>query len=302
MARFGKGLVTLLVVIAAGVSGDGRAGTGTVPLAENFSRAELVGTVLVTVTGGTLFVLNDSLAQHMGDPWIGDPGPLDRWVTDALYRGPDAGSWLGGVPDLTGATLGPAVAVLFYVGNGATDLVRGTGWTGNPNAVHEMVAFAEAFGATTTLTFTTKLVVGRERPMYALDREPGAEPEPDAYQSFFSGHTSSAFCIAAFAARDLGDWLVSGPLQEAGGISRTLVGRVLPGLVLYGAATVVGVSRIVDQKHYLSDVLTGALVGTAIANGVYARHFDRTGAPRRHATPAITWRVGPGVLEVSGRF
>ena len=274
-----------------------------VPLLENFSPLELTAVSALTATAATLFVFNDRLALQMGDPWFGDPGPLDLAVTNALFLDGDPAPWLGGWPDMAGDTLAPGVAVLYYVGNGVTGAIRGTSLTGSRHAVHEMVAFAEAFSATATLTFTTKLLVGRERPLYALERYPGTTPEPDAYQSFFSGHASTSFCIAAFVTRDVGDWLMSGPLEARSGVPALLLGRLIPGTVLYGAAAVVGISRIVDQKHYLSDVLVGAAVGTVFGNLFYALHFDRSGEPRRrHRALVTTFGFGPASAWVSGRF
>ncbi len=279
-----------------------RADTGAVSLTENFAPPELAAIAALTVTATSLFVLNDHLTAYMGDPWFGEPGPLDLAVTEALYRGENAGPWLGGWPDTMGDTIAPGLAVAYYVTNGMTAAIRGRGATGNQNAVHELMAFAEAFSATTTLTFATKLLVGRERPLYALDRNPGADLAPDAFQSFFSGHTSTSFCIAAFASRDLGDWLLAGPLEGSSRAARVLLGRVTPGLVFYGAAAVVGLSRIIDQKHYLSDVLVGASVGAALGNGVYALHFDGRGNPRHRQPVALSFGLGPGHAWLQGRF
>jgi membrane-associated phospholipid phosphatase len=122
--------------------------------------------------------------------------------------------------------------------------------------------------------------------------------------SFFSGHATSSFTIAAFVNRDLGDWLVVRPLASSHPAVKIVVGRVLPAAGRHGVATLVGVSRIVDQAHYLSDVGVGALVGTAIGNAVSALHFDGLGRPRRwHVRDVHASAVPfPGGVAVAGTF
>ena len=50
------------------------------------------------------------------------------------------------------------------------------------------------------------------------------------------------------------------------------------------SASLVGVSRVIDQQHWPSDVLMGALVGSTIAHLAYLTHFDESGQPRRRMT------------------
>ena len=71
-------------------------------------------------------------------------------------------------------------------------------------------------------------------------------PNGDCCESFPSGHTSHSFTIAA--------------------ISHELYGNKV-GTFAYGLATLVAVSRMNDNKHYFSDVLFGAALGTAIGRG-----------------------------------
>ncbi|NOZ74101.1 MAG: phosphatase PAP2 family protein [FCB group bacterium] len=88
-----------------------------------------------------------------------------------------------------------------------------------------------AIAANGIMTGLIKVAVGRERPNHR------------GYKSFPSGHTSNAFTVAS--------------------IAQQLYGRRV-GVVAYGAATLVAVSRIHDNKHYLSDVIAGAGLGTII--------------------------------------
>ena len=74
------------------------------------------------------------------------------------------------------------------------------------------------------------------------DRSPNGE-----MGTFFSGHTSSSFCMASV-------------LHEAYGH--------LVGVPLYGLATLVAIERVEDQEHYFADVIMGAVVGTVIGHSV----------------------------------
>jgi membrane-associated phospholipid phosphatase len=88
-----------------------------------------------------------------------------------------------------------------------------------------------------------KAVIGRERPTAndgAFDFDPG---HLDA--AFPSGHTTMAFAMAASLADDVHPtWAKIG---------------------LYGVATGVAVSRVYQEKHWVSDVLGGAALGIASA-------------------------------------
>jgi membrane-associated phospholipid phosphatase len=93
-----------------------------------------------------------------------------------------------------------------------------------------------AFAATLSVTYALKYTVRETRP-------DGGD------QSFPSGHTSSAFCGAAF-------------LDIRYGHSY--------GLPAYVAASLVGWSRIESNNHYPIDVLAGAAIGI-ISNMIFTR-------------------------------
>lgn len=105
-----------------------------------------------------------------------------------------------------------------------------------------------------------KFAFARERPfVHYLPRAPDAvraltDSPSDDNLSFFSGHTTLAFAVAT-----------------AAGTVTTLRGYRLAPLV-WGAgmtmAVSVGYLRIAADKHYFSDVMTGAVVGSIIGVGV----------------------------------
>jgi len=101
-------------------------------------------------------------------------------------------------------------------------------------------------GATSTLT---KLALGRPRPSESLDAD-GYVPF-SGQDAMPSGHTTVAFALATALADD-----IHRPWASVG---------------LYTLASGVGWSRINDNRHWLSDVVGGALVGITSAKLVNGR-------------------------------
>ncbi len=101
-----------------------------------------------------------------------------------------------------------------------------------------------AFLVNTGVTQLTKHTVNRKRPFadYPFIKR---RVDEDAWLSFPSGHTSSAFCTATSISLRYPKWYV-----------------VIPAY-LYAAS--VGWGRMYQGVHYPSDVLVGALVGTGSA-------------------------------------
>lgn len=102
------------------------------------------------------------------------------------------------------------------------------------------------------ITGAAKTVAGRARPVEdpdnAFDYRLGRGFRSDRFSSMPSGHTSSAFAAASAATAEVGaHW----PRQ-----------KTLVGITLYSAATLVGLSRMYNDKHWASDVVVGAAVGT----------------------------------------
>jgi membrane-associated phospholipid phosphatase len=115
----------------------------------------------------------------------------------------------------------------------------------------DLLFIAEAVSISSALNQVVKYSVGRQRPFvrYGNFEDPNRKPDPDDNLSFYSGHTSTAFALAAAA----------GTVSSLRGYDSTPwvwgVGMTL--------AASVGYFRIAADKHYLTDVLTGAAIGTA---------------------------------------
>lgn len=105
-------------------------------------------------------------------------------------------------------------------------------------------------GAITSLfTQATKLVTQRARPYQNLGPYYWNSLKSTDYRSFFSGHSSYAFCAATMVALySKHKWV---------------------DIAAYTLASFVAFSRVNDYKHWGSDVFVGAIAGITISNFVF---------------------------------
>ncbi|MCY1034371.1 phosphatase PAP2 family protein [Corallococcus sp. BB11-1] len=140
-----------------------------------------------------------------------------------------------------------------------------------------------------------KFAVGRERPFVHVlsDADKGLTAHPtDNNLSFYSGHTNLAFSLAVSA----------GTVAALRGYKhQALVWGV--GLPL---AASVGLLRMGADKHYLSDVLTGAVIGSAFGVAVplllHGRTHDAPSASGRASSLSLNPSFGRQMVGVSGAF
>ncbi|MBA4055894.1 MAG: phospholipid phosphatase, partial [Marivirga sp.] len=114
------------------------------------------------------------------------------------------------------------------------------------------------FGNRTALLIKAELLVGVLT--YSL-KKITAVPRPDTGQptSFPSGHTAQAFAAATFMAKEYGHksiWYSIGA---------------------YTIATGIGTMRVMNNRHWVSDVLVGAGIGILSTNIVYLTHQYKWG-------------------------
>jgi membrane-associated phospholipid phosphatase len=132
---------------------------------------------------------------------------------------------------------------------------------------HDLLYVAEATGVALALDQVVKLAVGRQRPFvhYRNYADPARPHDSDDNLSFYSGHTTIAFSMAA-----------------AAGTVSTLRGyRSAPWVWAVGMtlATAVGWARIASDRHYLTDVLASAATGAGIGVGLPLWLHGRADAP-----------------------
>ncbi len=123
---------------------------------------------------------------------------------------------------------------------------------GRPRLQRTTYELAQGILINTVITGATKNIVGRERPN-------GAD-----HRSFPSGHTSTSFTWATVLQRNYG-WKL--------------------GVPAYLAASYVGVTRLEENAHHLTDVFAGAAIGYIVGRTVTRSHHK---GPRR-----ITWTISP---------
>jgi membrane-associated phospholipid phosphatase len=274
-----------------------------VPLEANFSRTERGAVTALTATDLAVIVVEK---QNFIEPVFefGEPSGLDVEVSNALYDGGNVqDQLLGGIPDQLGDVVFPLSAAAFASSDALFLHYRGEAWSGDPAADHFFWTWLEAYSLTLAATQAAKSLIDRPRPMVYFERT-GVEEHYDNHMSFFSGHTSSSFVLASLASRRLTDRLLAGPLSGETFSKRWWVGRFVPALACYGVAGFIGYSRIVDQRHYISDVMVGALVGTGIGNWTYDRHFDAYGKPveRKKGLSSVKVSVVPNGVQLQGKW
>ncbi|MDT8325189.1 MAG: phosphatase PAP2 family protein [Bacteroidota bacterium] len=93
-------------------------------------------------------------------------------------------------------------------------------------------------------------------------------PDNSDNKSFFSGHTSTTFAMAGYLQRELDEALRGWDAISHNGLLLNGL-RVAAFSLTYGWAGYVGYSRMRDNRHYLGDVIIGALIGTLIGNLIY---------------------------------
>lgn len=183
-------------------------------------------------------------ADRRGDAWARSPGVRDS----------DGWQAVGRVGDVTGAIgaigVGPAAWLLGRLRGDSGTAVLGLRTT-------------EAVVASGVMISAIKAISGRTRPYASADNSPThwdlfGGRRSDSTRSFASGHSALA---AAAAVTLAAEW------RRQGRQGWSSVGPPLA----YALASVVGTSRVVDRKHWLSDVVVGSGVG--VLNALLVRRW-----------------------------
>jgi membrane-associated phospholipid phosphatase len=186
---------------------------------------------------------------------------VDLNVRDTLvWRDPQVADTISTV---TGFYLMPIFAV-------GLDMLAAAHDGGAEDAPQDALFVLEAAVVAEDLTDVTKFVVGRERPLVHVlpdDQKRLTSSPSDNNLSFFSGHVSGAFAIAA----------ASGTIGAMRGYRWAAASWISGGLL----AATTAYLRIAADKHWLTDVLVGALIGAGIGFAVpFVFHSAETSPPR----------------------
>ena len=125
---------------------------------------------------------------------------------------------------------------------------------GKSQMTRDLRYLTTSLGTTAALTYLLKWTVGRKR------------PNGNDHRSFPSGHTSASFALAASMDKLYGHRI---------------------GLPAYLIATAVAAQRIHDNKHWLTDVIAGAALGTVIGRGYGNIHEEERTADNLNMTTSL---------------
>lgn len=228
------------------------------------------GACPLRATVGDAAALATAPARWDGEAWSMAAAGVGAVGLTALLDRRLAGQWPGNdwLAEIGNgyALVAPVAAIAWYGGHG---------WlTRDPAAVRTGANVAEAAVLAVAATELLKVAVGRERP--AGDSTNHRRFHPGNFSerrtSFPSGHTALAFATAA-------------TVQDADLPTAVKVGA-------YGLATLTAWSRLHDERHWLSDVVGGGLIGYGVGRFVARRHPT----PTEHASHLTPWlaegRVG----------
>jgi membrane-associated phospholipid phosphatase len=245
--------------------------------------------VLTGVTGlaslGAFFLLKAPSTPH----WTGGI-LLDDTLRDALrLRSPHSRDRARALSDVTAIT---SVLVVVGVDSLAVPLLRN-----KPEiAQQQLLLDAESFAISSLITTTMFKIIGRGRPSYqACQHDPSFDPlcRSGDTASFPSGHTNAAFTAAGLScAHHLHLALYGSPLAD----TLACVGEI----ALAGAT---GGLRVVGDRHYATDVWTGAIIGFGVGYGTPTLLHYRKAARAPQASLAMQpIEAGFAGPTISGTF
>lgn len=226
-----------LFLIALSIPGS--LGAQGLPFRTGWPDAVVIG------AGGALALLPIALHLPSGTAPCAPCDPQSVWAIDRIaIHQPDRAA-------------DRASTLLLLAAGGAAGL--GTVWgQDRREAIGNAVVFADAITWAATADQWLKVTVHRARPILYTGAAPAAANIRDNRESFPSGHAELAFAAAT---------------------AYTLIAhrRRLPhatrnAVILYAAAAVVGTLRVAAARHFPTDVLAGAALGSAVSWAVVTVH------------------------------
>jgi membrane-associated phospholipid phosphatase len=215
---------------------------------------------------------------------------LDDTLRDALRLRPprlrDTARTLSNVTAIT------SVAVLVEVDSLAVPLLRN-----KPDIAQQLVLMdAESFAVSSLITNTIVKTIGRARPSYQdCQRDPTFDPlcRSGDTASFPSGHTNGAFTAAGLSCAHHSHLALYGS-------------RLADTLACVGEITLAGATgglRVLGDRHYATDVWTGAIIGFVVGYGMPTLLHYRKAAKAPEASQAMQpVEAGFAGPTISGTF
>ena len=201
--------------------------------------------------------------------------PLDKAIADYLQGSPQTNRFLRKLSVSVEAVAQPGA---FLIGAGLYGVGR---LSGNERMASLGLHGTEAIVVGLLLTNVIKVAAGRQRPY--VDRDKPHDYgfmrgwKQEQYRSFPSGHTLIAFAAAAAVTQETRHWWPNSAWYV--------------GTVMYGGATLVGLSRMYNNRHWASDVMIGGLIGTF--SGLKVVKYHRTHPDNRVDRWLLGVTVGP---------
>jgi membrane-associated phospholipid phosphatase len=248
------------------------------PAWPRFSLAEYIATGLGFTTG-----LAVAIVGPYGSHWRGGI-VADESVRDALRLEDRSARWFA--RDLSDVLLTVMESYPFVV-----DALVVAGWyRRSPDVARQMALInLQTLGVTLALQSLAKLIASRERPNgrtcgTLLDENNRDCESSSRYESFFSGHTAQSFAAAGLiCSHHMNLELYGGGWAD-----------VIPCAAGFSLASGVGLLRVMGDKHYLSDVMIGAAVGTLTGLGLpWLLHYRHTGAADSERDDAFSVKIVP---------
>ena len=253
-----------------------------------------IGNYLLTA-GGFAVNLGSFIIPPADSPWQ-KQNSLDEWGRSHI----GAPSWESGQWARDGSDVFIALTLAYPL---LVDSLIVMYWYRRSPEVAAQIALItlEAEAVAGLLQGPTSALTSRERPYgrdcgKSIPSDLDACADRDRYRSFFSGHTTMSFAAAAVSCSHHARHDVFGDAVADG---------IACGAALTSAAAV-GTMRIVGQKHYITDVLTGAAVGTLSGLGVpWLLHYGplaRLRTTNENAGVSISVVPLPGGIAAGGTF
>lgn len=246
------------------------------PQAPTTYELDFASDLTLTLSAATLSGIGTLLYHHMHTPKSLQNRdkllPWDRPLAGRYSESADRASDIGTVLAIAPLTVG---AIAWYQGaSNGTEFATFT------------LMFAQAIAIGNGINLAARSLDVWPRPYMYSEQGSGKEKresaKAEAYGSFFSGHATAAFTVATFT----DEWFrTTNPNSPYKGIVRATA---------YSLAGLESALRVAAGKHYLTDVVVGALVGTGVSLGILELHRNRN-------ENFSVW-AGPGVAGITLRI